>query len=439
MSSLLIPLLALSTLGLTTADFPAIAGYQPQNDVIEHAKIDLDMQIVSGSNVTAAYIAYSQGGNSVKSSGAIRTIQGFSTGFSNMQGEKWYDIFAAYWSDPAYADTFTSSACLGTGDFSESASPLVSDTARAEACTKGAQYQNVWMYVIHEMEAALVDCNAGTIGMHWDEAVAFYVGSLPGASGSGDGLLQYTLAEKRCVDFNTCDESDDSAYSSVVNDAVFELFEQGRDYQYDHANGCANMEATKEALVQQFTIPLLQGTLKYLYFADLTESEKTRAELWAFAAALLPMLDTYDTGVAATLLSNALITNTDVVSSGYADVKYQLETLYTDMGVTCAQVGGLSSSAYASGYYPGMQPCSDASTSGGGGSNDDDKKLPVYGIVLLVVFLSVGLLAFIGFGFFWRKSHHLQLQLQDHERDGIMITGPGSRQTLSAMVSDSQV
>ncbi|KAJ1398703.1 hypothetical protein B484DRAFT_406579, partial [Ochromonadaceae sp. CCMP2298] len=118
MSSLLIPLLVLS-LGTTTttADFAAIAGYQPQNDVTEHAKIDLDMQIVSGSNVTAAYIAYSQGGNSVKSSGAMRTIQGFSTGFSSMQGEKWYDIFAAYWSDDAYADTFTSSACLGTGDF----------------------------------------------------------------------------------------------------------------------------------------------------------------------------------------------------------------------------------------------------------------------------------------------------------------------------------
>ncbi|KAJ1418559.1 hypothetical protein B484DRAFT_433960 [Ochromonadaceae sp. CCMP2298] len=387
MSSLLIPLLVLSlgttTTTTTTADFAAIAGYQPQNDVTGHAKIDLNMQIVSGSNVTAAYIAYSQGGNSVKSSGAIRTIQGFSTGFSDMQSEKWYDIFAAYWSDPAYADTFTSSACPGTGDFAESASPLVSDTARTEACTTGAQYQNVWMRV----------------------------GSPPGVSGSGDGLLQYTLAERRCVDFNTCDESDDSPYSSVVNDAVFELFEQDRVYQYDHANGCANMEATKEALVQQFAIPLLQGTLKYLYFPDLTESEKTRAELWVFAAALLPMLDTYNTGVAATLLSNALITNIDVVSSGYADVKYQLETLYTDMGVTCAQVGGLSSSAYASGYYPGMQPCSDASTSSGGGSNDDDKKVPVYGIVLLVVFLSVGLLAFIGFGFFWRKSHHLELQL----------------------------
>jgi hypothetical protein len=364
MSSLLIPLLALSTLGTAAADFAEIAGYQPHNDVSQHAQIDLDLQTISGSNITAAQNAYMTGGNSVKSSGSIRTIKGFSTGYANMVGEKWYDIFAAYWSDPAYADTFTSSACMGTGDFAETTSPLVSDTARAEGCAKGAQYQNLWMYVIHEMEAAIVDCQAGTTGTHWDEAVAFYVGSLPGADGSGSGKLQYTLAEKRCSDFGTCDHADeDAAYVSTVNEKVFELFEMGRDYQYDFQ--CTSMETTKESLVQQLTIPLLQGTLKYLYYADITESEKTRAELWAFAAALLPMLDTYSASVATVLRTNSEITNTDVVSSGYAEVKYQLETLYTDLGVTCADVGGLVSSSYSTGFYPGMDPCSDSSTSTG--------------------------------------------------------------------------
>eukprot|EP00600_Ochromonadales_sp_CCMP1393_P006122 CAMPEP_0174954898 /NCGR_PEP_ID=MMETSP0004_2-20121128/683_1 /TAXON_ID=420556 /ORGANISM="Ochromonas sp., Strain CCMP1393" /LENGTH=404 /DNA_ID=CAMNT_0016202769 /DNA_START=87 /DNA_END=1300 /DNA_ORIENTATION=+ len=388
------------TLTFAIADEDAIAGYTPLNDVTEHAKIDLDMESTSDAaksgNFSGAYRWYSQGGNSVKSDGSKRTIQGFSTSFTKLQGEKWYDIFAAYWNDDTYADTFTSSACLGTGDFAESTNPTISDTARAEGCVKGAQYQNVWYYVIHEMEAAIVDCNSGVVGKHWDgkgcllkqhhnekvntshrtnfmfssdqtEAVAFYTGSIPGASGSPTGYLPFALAEKRCANFDTCDANSDDAsavYTALVNEKVFELFENGRDYQlHTSSANCASLESTKEALVQQFTIPLIQGALRYLYFADLQETEKTRAELWAFSAAVLPILDYYGASVATTLRNNALITNTDVVPDGYAEVKYQIETLYPDLGITCADVGGLASSSYSTGYYPGMEPCTDDSTS----------------------------------------------------------------------------
>eukprot|EP00596_Hydrurales_sp_CCMP1899_P007816 CAMPEP_0119036064 /NCGR_PEP_ID=MMETSP1177-20130426/3517_1 /TAXON_ID=2985 /ORGANISM="Ochromonas sp, Strain CCMP1899" /LENGTH=55 /DNA_ID=CAMNT_0006995313 /DNA_START=18 /DNA_END=181 /DNA_ORIENTATION=+ len=52
------------------------------------------------------------------------------------------------------------------------------------------------MYVIHQMEAAIVDCKAGTVGTHWDEAVAFYSGSLT-LNVKDIGVFQYGLAEKR--------------------------------------------------------------------------------------------------------------------------------------------------------------------------------------------------------------------------------------------------
>jgi hypothetical protein len=40
----------------------------------------------------------------------------------------------------------------------------------------------------------------------WDEAVAYYVGSLEGTDGKGDGVLLYDLADKQCINFRTCGE-----------------------------------------------------------------------------------------------------------------------------------------------------------------------------------------------------------------------------------------
>ena len=220
---------------------------------------------------------YMIGGNSVKSDGSVRTIQGFSTENGKLVGEKWFDIFAAYWNgDLKYADTFTSSACQGRGDFALSTSPAITSISQGQGCMKGAQYQNVFMYVIHELEAAIVDCKANKVGTHWDEAVAFYSGSIT-LTGSDIGVFQYGLAEKRCGDFKTCGSS-----TSEVNEKVLALFAAGRDMQPGFQ--CSAMESTKEALVKQFTIPLVQGVIKYLYLAKTSQSEKEKAELWAFAA-----------------------------------------------------------------------------------------------------------------------------------------------------------
>lgn len=65
----------------------------------------------------------------------MRTIRGFSTSAEEkLTGEKWYDIYMAYWDDPAYADTFTKNACQGAGDFDG-----VANVTKAECCLKGAQ------------------------------------------------------------------------------------------------------------------------------------------------------------------------------------------------------------------------------------------------------------------------------------------------------------
>jgi hypothetical protein len=177
---------------------------------------------------------------------------------------------------------------------------------------KGAQYQNMPMYVIHEMEAAIVDCKAKKVGTHWDEAVAFYTGSTT-LSGTDIGVFQYGLAEKRCSEFNTCGSD-----SSAVNEKVLGLFALGRDMVPSFQ--CSAMESVKESLVKQSTIPLVQGVIKYLYLADTRNTEKEKAELWSFAAAILPFVNHYSPSAAATLRTNAYILNPNVVPSGFISV-----------------------------------------------------------------------------------------------------------------------
>lgn len=61
------------------ASYEPIGGYAPRNDVTSHAKLDLDQKAmedaIKDGNFTAAYLHYSQGGNSVKEGGSMRTIQ----------------------------------------------------------------------------------------------------------------------------------------------------------------------------------------------------------------------------------------------------------------------------------------------------------------------------------------------------------------------------
>merc|ERR1719443_79917 len=224
-----------------------IAGYVPTTNVVPHSKVDLDMKEISEAVASSnnydfaqAKFVYANGGgglctqadidgavagdsckdkttsdakgNSVKGSGAIRTLQGFATsGAAKMSTEKWWNVYKNYWGDDNYADTYALAALDGTGVMAGK-----SDVMRGELVKKGIAYQAVWMYVLHEFEDAIGDCLAGNIfdneastvggdSPHaWDEGWAFYAGSLEGTDGSGSGQMIHQLAEKRCKDFGTC-------------------------------------------------------------------------------------------------------------------------------------------------------------------------------------------------------------------------------------------
>ena len=78
------------------------------------------------------------------------------------------------------------------------------------------------MEVIKSMETAIDKCEAGDDSkVHsWDEAVAFYTGSMAKESNGDEGEFLYTNAKKRCRNFGTCDDANEAQ----ANTEIFERF-----------------------------------------------------------------------------------------------------------------------------------------------------------------------------------------------------------------------
>mmetsp|Transcript_21553 Transcript_21553/g.32074 ORF Transcript_21553/g.32074 Transcript_21553/m.32074 type:complete len:440 (+) Transcript_21553:115-1434(+) len=408
------------------ASFARITDYEPNTDVVPHSKIDLDQQNVdsfaSAYNFTAAYRWYSEGGNSIKSDMSIRTLQGFSTGAgAKMQSNEFFILYAGWWGNyfgqnsavNDYADRFITDGCMATGQFDGAP-----DAARAELCKKGSSYQALWMYVIWEMTDAVNDCQLGDLANNggaahaWDEAVAFYSGSLEGTDGSGTGAAIHALAEKRCRNFGTCDE-DGNARS---NDDAIQLFKEGQDALL--AGKCQDTKLIRNKIVAKMTVPLIQGTIRYAYRSDpngpIKGGDKDRAEGWAFAAAVLPQINNCDKDVAAEVIENMIWNASTPVTDGGSYVKEQLEKVYECLGITCSEVGGLRNNA-DTGYISGYEPCSDASSS----NSDDDDNAMSDGAIAGTVVAVVVVFALVGAVMFYCGKRSMYRDLEKRNGNGI--------------------
>jgi hypothetical protein len=268
-----------------------------------------------------------------------------------------------------------------------------------EAMQKGTVYLAIWMYVIREMEDALDDCvmeEPVDSGVHsWDEAVAFYTGSLEGTTGLGNGVLMYALADARCQNFRTCGKSGDSTVGrSYVNEEVFREFNAGQTKLM--TGDCVGAKENKDRIVQLMTVPLIQGTLRYAYLQDtgVDRGEKAGAEGATFAAAVLPFV--YDCGVSGVQASGVedstiIYENLKVgheIDTNFQAVKEAFERNYECMGITCSDVGGIWDLVTRN-YADEAGPCG-ASGSGGKETKSGDSNAG------LAIGLAVGGVALLG-------------------------------------------
>jgi hypothetical protein len=336
-----------------------------------------------------------------------RTIQGFSTGAQSKMAEcancpyPMYQKFYEYYGDYAYADQLVLDAFSGSqtnfknfnNDFG-----LYSFDGKEQIIKKATSYMHIWMYVIREMEDAIDDCkeecdmdNCNDDPVHaWDEAVAFYTGSLEGTDGSGSGKLPYALADKRCVNFKTCGEmGDTSTGGSNVNMEIFKEFSVGLNQLLK--GECTDLRSTKDAIETMMLIPLIQGTLRYAYKTEKEPySEKAEAEGVIFAASVLPAINACDSKAAETIASNMVAGQMNTADFGA--VKSAFESTYECLGIDPAAVGGLYDSAtgsYMEGAEPmGMEGGSDsASDSDSGAEAVSSFGITIYSVVVALASL----------------------------------------------------
>eukprot|EP00984_Skeletonema_dohrnii_P004219 scaffold1490_cov121-Skeletonema_dohrnii-CCMP3373.AAC.2 len=302
-----------------------------------------------------------------------RTIAGFSTQLEdklkNGPGAPYADFeyFRKYYGTSDYADQWVNAAfeggrtsfTNGNADFSQ-----YGMEGREQIIKKGTAYMNVWMYTIREFEDALDDCKRGCINCNddpvhaWDEGVCFYTGSLEGQTGLESGYLLHQLADKRSVNFKTGGpDGTDVDGQSKLNYDLMDEFALGN-YQLQSGN-CPSARKTKERIAQLMYIPMIQGSLRYAFKVDkLQGGEKEKAEGAAFAAAVLPRVHAANSDAAAKIYNNLRV---GASSTNHQEVKAAFESVYPQLGLTCADIGGLWNEAEKS-YYPGMGPCTDAST-----------------------------------------------------------------------------
>lgn len=287
-----------------------------------------------------------------------RTIQGFSTdavdkmykcdeGCPFEDYEKYYNYYGEFdyanrWIVAAFENaktTFTN----GNADFT-----AYSFVGMQEVIRVAATQMNIWMYIIREMEHALAMCVAKCAGdcdddhafpvSSWDEAVAFFFGSLQNGN-ANSGYLPYSYANGICRKFGTCGTL--IFAQAKANLDVMDEFIGG---QYNLNNGdCEAATLNKKKVVALMTVPLIQGVFLSAYNVDVLgqDDEMERATGAVSAAAVLPMIH-HCNEIDATTIYNNMKVNGDKIN--FKQVKSALENNYDCLGITCDDIGGLLNS-----------------------------------------------------------------------------------------------
>merc|ERR1712086_628201 len=362
-------------------------------------------------------------------SNVYRTIKGFSDpGYSSMRLEPYFMQYSQYYDSDTYAHDFVEQAYLKTGTgWSD-----LDDNGRYNIIIKAAAYMNVFMYVIHEMEDAIDDCQSDCLNCNdqpvhaWDEAVAFYTGSEEGTEATGEpsGYMPFSLAEKRCANFGTCNEGTNMNSGAKANKEIFELFNAGLTLLLE--SKCHLVIPVKDAIVQKMSIPLIQGTLRYAYLLNKettnggngpTGADAQIAEGFIFARAVLPLINKCRRTDAATIALATDITkhnDKDALLGMWPVVKAAFENNYECLNVTCSDIGNY--------LAPDKSIVEDgeACTFKISREIEDDTGLPLAAIIVIVV----AAVLVVGFAFlarFYKNKLYYALMKKEIEASGLVL------------------
>lgn len=291
----------------------------------------------------------------------MKTIGGKMSG-----GDTLFKVFSGRYGSNTYVDEFVLPPMKGEGIYNFTFMNDQSGKTREELVMKGIVLQGVLMGTWSHIHKAISLCKASTLDVdngapHYvDLAWALYAGS------ETKGPIK--LAEKRAPQFKTIAASSSEAGTSKVNLRLLEIF---KSLQTKAKSGdCVSMETLASEAIAKMQVPVIQGMLREAYEVDPKEAAQHQgadgfvevAEGWAFARAVLP-------SVAACSMEayNMIVRNMDTlalgaagphVKDGYPCVKAAVESTYTCLGITCADVNAMANPYKTDELL--WQPCSDS-------------------------------------------------------------------------------
>lgn len=198
----------------------------------------------------------------------------------------------------------------------------------------------------------------------WDQAVAYYAGSLEGESGLGEGILFFGLADEMCARFLTCGDDASLRFGvSYVNNVAISQFMKGQINVLKRE--CEQARQVKDTIVDMMAVPLVQATLLMAYEqvygvnTKAAEQPKLAMQGTAYAATILPLVHDCSPNDAQIIFDNLLFGRDEENQTKVPDfvkVKHAFERNYRCMGISCKDVGGIWQGRD---YYPNAYPCQD--------------------------------------------------------------------------------
>lgn len=355
-----------------------LGGYQPVSDVIEFARIALDVKGITNyahhHDFARAKQIYEVGRNScvnVTAPRALRSFVDLAVAVGRLRGEAYFDTFTngtgpperlgaipgagRLGFQPGFWDEFISSALDGSGAFAGK-----SATSRMVAAKKGI-LGVITMYVSHLLENAVALAAAGKTNddggapAAWDQAWALYYGAC------GD-----EQCVEECVTENWCRFSaweatrkrdGDHAFGSsfqripgtvMASEAITNYFLEGQRASRTATLNITALIQSRDSIYRVFALTAIRATLRYTYAMNrgnalkyYSLNELLHMQAFAYFLTAAGWIEQASPGAARRvldLIDYRKVTG-EVPLSLHCEVKGALIAAYAPLGLDCTKVG----------------------------------------------------------------------------------------------------
>ena len=331
------------------------------------ARIDRDIEQIRILTLSRAYEAaldyYQYGYNSVTDDQFL-SLQDLATSPTRANVTTQFGLFSDYFGKiDNYGDVMILDMFNNANQFNGA------NTAQTAEAIKGTLTNMImYMAVLEKAFGAVSVCRRGgsnstdTAVFLFDQAVAFYVGSIEGKEKGGrdGGQLLYGVAKDQCDAFGVCENG-----NALVNVAIIQSFTNASVLLTQ--DSCDDAEKIiLEEITPAMLVPLIQGTLNYAIINDGLSRGTQSGSLgagFAFAQSILPLVNVYDTGSTQAIEENLQFDLIDDPVVDGADTVFQaVKTVIPRMAMPpvftqCVNIGRYRNGTHpdvCEGVYPGM-------------------------------------------------------------------------------------